>query len=315
MHRWFALFVALVLTGSFASGLAAQDATPAANGDLGLPEVNVTLTDTAIEGVPTELAAGRYLVSVTVDVSEEMGGFGAVGFVQLPEGKTAADLVPPSTAADASPVAEMEMEMASPVAGEEDPLAWLFETYIAGGTGGDTGGTYRAIVDLPAGNYAVWADDPESPQPSVEVTVSGDLAAVTFPVPTADVTIREVKTADGYAFEIEGALTEGEQLVQVVNDSDQPHFVLDSVSATPVTEEQIFALFESFETGTPTADVSEDQFTDAMYAAVQSAGSTQWIYVDLPVGYHFLACYVPDLAKGGIPHVFEGMIEIVPVGV
>jgi len=37
--------------------------------------------------------------------------------------------------------------------------------------------------------------------------------------------------------------------------------------------------------------------------------------VDVPAGYLVLQCFVPDPTQGGIPHAFEGMVEIVPVGV
>ena len=48
--------------------------SPAFSG-LGLPELDLTVTATSIEGMPATLEAGRYLVSVTIDADVgEAGG-------------------------------------------------------------------------------------------------------------------------------------------------------------------------------------------------------------------------------------------------
>ena len=46
---------------------------------------------------------------------------------------------------------------------------------------------------------------------------------------------------------------------------------------------------------------------------MQSADSTQYIASNLQAGYYALLCFVPDPNAGGIPHAFEGMIEIFEV--
>ena len=323
MSRIWSGAVALMLLASLGAGrgsVAAQDATPAPN-EYALPELALTVTDTEIGGVPAELAAGRYLVTATVDVSEANENFGAVGFVQLPAGRTVADLAAlaglgegnaPAGGGDGTPMAA-DMAMGTPAAGGDNPFAWLYETYIAGGPGGDSGGTYQAIVNLEPGEYAVWGDDPDAVQPAVPLTVTGSLDASALAESTADVTIREVKTADGFAFELDGTLTAGRQLIRIVNESDQPHFVVDQLSSEPITPEQLFAFFDSFETGTPVAGVTEEQFSSGIYASTQSAGTTQWVIADLEAGYHVIGCYVPDPANELIPHAFEGMIEVVEV--
>ena len=60
------LFALLLLLAALAAPLrtSAQDtANPFA--DLGLPEIAITVTDTAFDGAPSELDAGRYVLSVT----------------------------------------------------------------------------------------------------------------------------------------------------------------------------------------------------------------------------------------------------------
>lgn len=326
MSRILSFVAALMLFASVGmSGVAAQDATPAAgSNEYGLPQLDLTITDTEIQGIPAELTAGRYFVSLTVDVAPGPGedtGFGAVGFVQLPEGRTAADLTIPAggeatpVGAEGTPPAQGAAEAIGSPPADADPFAWLYETYVSGGPGGASGGTYAGIIELPPGNYAVWGDDPEATQAPVEVTVTGTLDTAAMTEPTAAVTIREVNIPDGFAFEIEGTLSTGTQLIKIVNESDQPHFVVSELSSEPITVEQLFAYFGSFETGTPVPGVSEEQFSAGIYAATQSAGTTQWIVADVEVGYHVVLCFVPDPTKGGIPHAFEGMAEIVPVGV
>ncbi len=197
----------------------AQDATPAGDGAtfadaLGLPELEVTLTEGGFEGLPEETAAGRYVVTFSNDTDLDAG----VDFVRLPEGKTIDDLGAVHTIADGS---------AAP--GEEgDPLAelaWLYETHLSGGVGVGPGGSGRAIVDLPPGDYGVWSDDPTSPIAPVPLAVTGELPA-DLPEPDAEASIIEVGTAEGYAFELAGDLAPGPQTIRIDNKSDQPHFVV-----------------------------------------------------------------------------------------
>ncbi len=314
MHRLIptiALPLALA-AGSFAApALAHQDdATPAAEmlfaDTLGLPELTITATDDAFEGVPEDTTAGRYVVTFTNDATSDAG----VDFLLLPEGRTVADL-----SGAAAAVTE-----GSPAAGGEggDPLAdlaWLYETYVAGGVGAGPGGTVQAIVDLRPGECGVWADDPAAQAP-VAMTVTGEMPA-DLPQPDAAATITEVGTAEGYAFEVAGQLATGPQTVRIDNKSDQPHFVVLIGSPRPITMEQVEQLlrFDPESSATPQPGMPDPEaFTFPGYAATQSAGTTQWLATDLEPGYYVLACFVPDPEKEGIPHAVEGMVEIVEVG-
>src|SRR5215217_6666941 len=89
LSLFLSLFAVLVLAPIGASAQAEPFA------DLGLPELTITLTDTALEGVPAETPAGRYQVTFTNNVTGTGDPFQdtwSVEFVQLPEGMTVDDL-------------------------------------------------------------------------------------------------------------------------------------------------------------------------------------------------------------------------------
>jgi len=305
--------LALGLSLGGASALARQDAgaTDATFADtLGLPELSITATDDGYEGVPAETEAGRYLVTFRNEgtgsyVSESEGGPSAAGFVRLPEGQTLDDLMP---AGMASPAAE---EAPDPAA-----FAWLYDAYIAGGAAAEPGGTSQAVVDLPPGEYVVWGDDPTAMADAPSMTVTGEMPA-DLPEPEADVTVTEIGTAEGYAFEYSGEFGPGTQVVRIDNKSDQPHFVEWARLPVPVTEEQLLQFFMLDETATPPPGLPELNFEELAlggYAPTQSAGTTQWVAINLEAGPHWVACWVPDPAQEGIPHAMEGMIDVLDIG-
>src|SRR5215210_5686010 len=91
------MLLALTLSGFTAPLVAAQEATPAAGKDrlltdtMGLPELAITATADAYEGVPAETPAGRYVVTLT----SEMGADASAGveFLMLPEDVTFEDFL------------------------------------------------------------------------------------------------------------------------------------------------------------------------------------------------------------------------------
>ena len=89
-----------------------------------------------------------------------------------------------------------------------------------------------------------------------------------------------------------------------------------AVSQDPVTEDQVVQAFMT-EEGAPLPEGVPDpeQLQPVFYASTQASGSTQYVVANLGPGYHILACFIPDPLAGGIPHAFEGMIQVVPVGV
>ena len=308
---------AITLMGSL-PGLA-QDATPAAESGeslfagLGLPEITITATDEGFQLDQSEVEAGRYLVNIVNESSSEEPVF--AGFVQLAEGQTVEDLSLADEIASGTPLPDMAM---GPTPEQIEGLAWLYETYIAGGPSTVNDVADQAVVNLPAGDYGVWNDDPFSDLPAAALTVAGDAEAeISGPEPEAAVTIVEVGEGGvGYSFEVDGEITTGPQIVAVLNASDQPHFIDASQYPEELTIDQVMAafMFDPASGATPPPDMIDfEQFSYAGWASAQSIGTTQWVVMDFAPGQTLVACFIPDPLAGGVPHAFEGMLQLIEV--
>lgn len=309
------------------SSVSAAQATPVGAtenpfADLGLPQIDITVTDTAFEGVPAELDAGRYVVALTATTSDPAGGGGT--FLRMPEGMTAAafaELVAPPSA---TPIAEEATDAASPAAeegGEGDaPPPWYYETAMAGGPYVASGGTNYAVVDLTAGEWVFWAEFPGAPQAPQPIAVTGDLPA-DLPTPTADVTIE----MSDFAFSFSTPLAAGEQVLEVANVGAQPHFI--GIVGVPdgTTVEDLLALVEMEMGGmggtpeagaepaaTPVAALSFEDIEDVFGTGDQSAGTTAWYSASLDAGTYAAVCFVTD-PETGMPHIMLGMIDVFQV--
>lgn len=307
------MFLTVALAGAMslfgAAGALGQEATPeAANlfGDLGLPELTITATEAGLAVDQPEVASGRYLVNL---VDETGNPDLATGLVRLDEGETLEDL----SYAD-------EVAAGTPAPGDEgeppiETYQFLFDNYIAGGP---SAASPHVVVDLPAGDYGVWPDDPFAETPVAPLTVTGDPdAQISGPEPEAAATIIEEGVGgEGFTFRVDGALQAGPQIVEVVNASDQPHFVIAMQYPEPITVDQVMGafMFDPSSGATPGPDMLDfEQISWVGYAAVQSAGTTQWVTMDLAAGQAILVCFIPDPEAGGVPHAFEGMIQLVDV--
>lgn len=318
MHsRFLAIAAAAAMALMGAVPALAQDATPAADvgeslfAGLGLPELEITVTDEGLGLSQTEVEAGRYLVTLRNESTSEEPVF--AGFVQLPEDRTVEDLSLADEMAAGEATPSMEM---GPTPEQLEGLMWLFETYIAGGPSTVNEASHQAVINLPAGEYGVWDEDPFGANPVPALTVTGDAALqdVEGPQPEAAVTITEVGEGGvGYSFEVNGQFTAGPQIVEVLNASDQPHFVEASQYPEPITIDQVMATFMS-EGGTPTPDMLDfEQFAFAGWAGTQSPGATQWVVMDFEPGQTLVACWIPDPLAGGLPHALEGMLQLFEV--
>jgi hypothetical protein len=309
----FAAAAAIALAGSAAT--LAQDATPGPGGmfdDLGLPELTITVTDEGYSLDQSEVEAGRYLV--TLDNQTENPDV-YPWIVQLPEGRTVDDITYADEVAGGTPPPSMETGPTEEMLAD---LAWLFETYIAGAPSTAAEVARQVVVNLPAGEYAIGDEDPFSQMPAAALTVTGDPAAeITGPEPEAAVTILEEGVGgQGFSFVVDGTLTAGPQIVKVVNNSDQPHFVDASQYPEPVTIEQVMASFMFDPSGgaTPSPDMIDFERVEFVgWAGTQSQGTTQWIVMDPAPGQVLLLCFIPDPLAGGIPHAFEGMAQLFEV--
>jgi hypothetical protein len=311
------VLAALLLSTAILAPAAAQEATPVTGEELGLQEIRIRTTDTAFEGAPSELPAGRYLVTL-----EHAGtGFGAtVEFMMLPEGMTAEDFAslfaPPTGTPDTETPPEVEATPPEVEAtpGPEGPPAWYYQTTMAGGVGIGPGQTGQVVIDLSPGNWVIWSGDPAAPQAPVGLTVTGEIASpVAMTEPPATVTITEFE----YGFRMEGTLQPGVQWLKVVNSGAQPHFTFIFRSTVPVTREQIQQLLELEAQGaTPAPDSGlpnpNEDFIPVVFTGTQSTGTTQWVRANIEPGTYILVCFVPDIQDGS-PHAYHGMFEVVEV--
>jgi hypothetical protein len=270
--------------------------------ELGLSELLVLQIDDGFEA-PAEVAAGRYLLTVE---NASSAPFGGAGFIQAPEGLTAADVQAKFEEVNAFFAA---LESGTPPTGD-DPTAFLYETLVVGGPAvGGPGSIGQAVIDLPAGDYVIWNEDFTSPTGTLTVTgdMPGDVAE-----PESAFAITAVKMEDHFDFTIDGTPAAGKQLVKFHNNSDQPHFLFLVSSPVALTDEQWLELAMVAETGgTPVADSglpSLEQVTEFGGTTSQSQDQVMWWAVDLPAGNYGVFCFIPDPTKGGVPHSAAGMV-------
>jgi hypothetical protein len=214
--------------------------------------------------------------------------------------------------AAATPMAGMETD-GTPMAGMEggaSPFDWLYDAFAPGGVAAFfPGQTAQAIVNLTPGDYVAYSG-PETPQAPVALTVTGDAASPTAAgAMTADLTVTETGTNEGYDLEFEGELAAGQSVLEITNDTDQPHFLIIFQSPGPVTEEQLDQLITIGE-GSPVPEgmPNPDEFLPAAYAGTQSVDTTQYLAVDLQPGTYVAACFIPDRENPEVDHSMEGLL-------
>jgi hypothetical protein len=313
LRRSFALIMCLApLLAAGIMPVHAEDASPFAN--LGLPEIAITITDTAFEGVPAELAAGRYVLTVTNALEAEAGPLGAeasgINFLRLTGGLTAEGFIA-AMAAYGAPSEDAEVE-ASPAAdeGAMTPPAWFYAATLPGGPYALPGETASAVIDLIAGEWVLWGEYPGVPQAPVAVTVTGE-APADVPSVSADVQITMVE----YDFIVPSPLPAGPQVIELTNVGQEPHFfTMARVPKGTTADEALAAFFARYwdPAATTAGGLSPEDLTIAFVRGTQSAGTTAWYTADLTPGTYFAVCFIPDPVNG-IPHVMLGMTQIVEV--
>jgi hypothetical protein len=317
------LVVAVLLLVIVAPGISAQDATPTSElAALGLPTLNVTVSMSGYEGIPAQIEAGRYLVTLTV--GDDLPEGGGIGFVQPPEGMSAADFQaalagpPPESGAAGvtSPVAveSSDQPIASPAAEMGGPPAFIFDATFAGGIFVGPGQSDDVVLDLGPGEWIAWADDPEDGIPSVAFEVTGEMPTdLPEPVASATVTMAEYTIAVS-----EGTISAGPQLVRIDNVGAQPHFILWELLPAGTTPEQIQAFLDAemaagmSGTPAPAGDFDPEAVAPVTGTGTQSTGTSIWISVDVPAGTNGMICFFPDLGDG-LPHAFHGMFTVIEV--
>jgi hypothetical protein len=93
--------------------------------------------------------------------------------------------------------------------------------------------------------------------------------------------------------------------VKVVNQADQPHFLVLQRVKTSTTTAQVRKFIKSGAQGNPPWALKAG--TDS---GVLSPGKSQLVSYDLPAGKYFVACFWPDFITG-MPHFMMGMWKLV----
>ncbi len=255
----------------------------------GLEEINLTIEDDGVNGMPETIEAGRYLVKITGPEPGEMGAAG-VAFAQLPEGLSAQDAY--------DSVVENPNEMPS----------WYLDTHFGGGATITHGTESWAVLDLTPGDWIVTTLYGSTL--GFEFEVTGELPA-DMPAVEANVTLDLHEMVIRVA---EGEFVAGENVVTVTNSGAQIHFVDIGTLPDGTTREQVEALLDSFMTGTPPATdgLQEDDLMPVAYLPDISGGVSQTLPLTLEPGTYFLSCWVPD-PESGMPHAMMGMWDLIVV--
>jgi hypothetical protein len=294
------ILIVLSLVAILPIGVSAQDASPSASppardfamlSALGLPQIDLVATDTDITGAPSEVTAGRYLVTLDNRTADQQI---QVDFV-----------VPPAEVSQEQAWTDLTAE-------SEEPFAWFYNAIWAGGPNAAVGQTDGVVVELAAGAWMLTVDrsaatevPPKDAYSALQVT--GELPLAREIAGAVPVNLKE------FTFEFPATMMAGPQIWKVTNTGKQPHF-LDLVGVPPgTTFEQGMEFISSYFTGTPAASIlTAEDLRDIYSAPSISSGQSQWIQVNLEPGTYAVACFIPDQDTGA-PHALMGMIQVFTV--
>lgn len=300
MTRILTLIVMIVAMSLSGLAIAAQG-TPASTGsqlaELGYPEVVITLTEAGFE-VPDDVQAGTILLTF-VNNAPFPAGF---ALIQLPEGVSMADLMPPAAASPESG--------ASPAA-EEGPgfPPVLFDAIWAGGAGAGPGQTGQAIVTLSAGEWILDAG-PDAGFPPAILNVTGD-AEGAIEAPEGAVTIE----LDNFQILLPEEIPAGLQTWHATNIGDQPHEVFVTRTPERLTVEEAMALLQMDPTAEPDPSLpNPEEFQDVGFVAPISQDRSVLVSMNLEPGHYVVVCFMPTKGEEDVPHAFKGMVTIFSIG-
>jgi hypothetical protein len=274
---------------------------------VGLPTLDITVQADGYEGVPETTAAGRYLVNVALGEGVDEGG---VAFVRPPTGMSAAEFLAAVGLGQGAAVAEGSPPSDGAAEGEEGPLpTFVYQATFAGGAYAAGAAPGTSVLDLTAGEWFAWGDDPSAPLEPVIFTVTGE-----FPTdvtePASDVTATVIE----FAIAVEGNLVAGDHVLMVDNQGAQPHFVELTKVPDGTTDDDLTALIDADMSGTPIAGGLNPE-TDLQFVAYtpsQSIGTRTWHTIPLEAGTYAAFCWFPT-AGTGVPHAVMGMHTVFTV--
>jgi len=288
--------LALMSPGVMAQGT--PEATQSLLAGLGFPEVVITFTDAGFD-VPADIQAGPTLLTLDNQAAMPVG----FSLIQLPEGVTMADLMPPAADAGASPAAE----------GEGGPAGLppaLYDATWAGGAFAMPGSTASVVLNLGPGEW-ILDTGPESGLPPTTFTVAGEASDAEI---TAEGAVQV--ELDDFQILLPESIPAGPSIWQVSNVGEQPHEVFLATSPGRIAPEDVMTLATLPEDATPPPGLPGlEEFVDVGFVTPISAGQTILIEMNLPAGDYVGLCFMPTKDDpNGMPHVMNGMAVSFSIG-
>jgi hypothetical protein len=281
--KWSVVLLATLLAAAQAQG------TPSA------PEIVYTFTGEALEG-PEQIEAGFHTIAFQNDgeVVADMD------VVRLADGVTPDEVIATFRAAD-------EMGMAD---GDYAAVVEAFLTVgdLWGGRVAEPGGRDAFGIDLEPGRYAVVSRYHHYPE-ALEIgfgylvrPLDVSSAAERTPPPPVDLTVQLVD----FAFAMPSEIPAGPQQWHVVNLGEQVHHIALMKLLPGMTVDDVTSFLET-EEGEPPVEFLAS-------TSILSAGSSNYLALDLEPGAYFAACFLPDHRNGtGEPHFLMGMTAALTV--
>ena len=297
------LSIGFMILALLASGAAVSaQGTPAAGGgllqDLGYPEVRIVGSETGFE-VPDEVQAGTVLLTLDNQAPFPIG----FSIVQLPEGASLVDLLPPS---EASPAASPEG--GEEAAAEEALPPILYDAIWAGGVFAFPGAPAQAVVTLTSGEWLLLTP-PETGLPPQTLNVTGEAAE------TEEIAVEAVPVElDNFQIRLPEQIAAGPQIWEVTNAGDQPHEIFISTTPERLSLEDAETLLLLPPDATPPPGLpNPEEFLPVTFVAPVSNEQTTLVEVALEPGHYVAVCFIPE-KESAEPHALKGMVTVFSVG-
>ncbi len=295
MKRFVMIATLLMLLGLTSQGIAAQDASPAAEGSpstallegLGYPALSIAYDGTSITA-PETLEAGRYLL----DFSNTSG--------------SQPDIATFLGATDDHPVDEILTALQS-----VDPTQGPPPIYYQIKVSGLTASGQQSVVTLTPGDWlflVVGANGPAIAQ----FTVTGDMPEYDAIADSVNVDLHEM------VIDMPDTIPAGDHIWQVENTGSFVHFIEVMKATGPITDAEVMNAL-NIEMGTPDATPvasgsvgDPSTFTPALGSGDFSNGLTQLVEVNLEPGTYVAFCFLSGPGDVGM-HAMQGMYKIFTV--
>jgi hypothetical protein len=295
MKRFVMIATLLMLLGLTSQGIAAQDASPAAEGSpstallegLGYPALSIAYDGTSITA-PETLEAGRYLL----DFSNTSG--------------SQPDIATFLGATDDHPVDEILTALQS-----VDPTQGPPPIYYQIKVSGLTASGQQSVVTLTPGDWlflVVGANGPAIAQ----FTVTGDMPEYDAIADSVNVDLHEM------VIDMPDTIPAGDHIWQVENTGSFVHFIEVMKATGPITDAEVMNAL-NIEMGTPDATPvasgsvgDPSTFTPALGSGDFSNGLTQLVEANLEPGTYVAFCFLSGPGDVGM-HAMQGMYKIFTV--